>query len=387
MKSEHPEKWQAGVAFPPPRDPRIVVIYSRRRSNNPHGHEATSQNQVAARVAALLGYPFAGEYDASSAYDLPLYFVPRETLSGAADAARLGIRSEQDLFGGVVPHPFVASKVITHSLLQPGCAAPRGWSTGFGDRVRNVVLPGYSAFSREDALAAGRQLLTQGAVRIKLASGIGGSGQTVAADAAALERQIDALDGAELRQGGVVLERNLNEVVTHSVGQVRIGRHVASYCGVQHVTRNNFGEDAYGGSDLLVARGDFEALLAMPHAPEVQTAIAQARTYHRAALASFPGMLASRCNYDIAQGSDDSGAWRSGVLEQSWRIGGATGAELAALAAFQADRGLQWVRASTTEVYGAGQTPPEDADVYYHGIDKNVGAITKYTRTLPHAHP
>jgi len=386
MKSEHPEQWQAGVASPPRHDPRIVVIYSHRPGKNPQGHESMSQNQVAARVAELLGYPFAGEYDASAAYDLPLYFVPRETLPGTSHAARLGIRSERDLFGGVVPHPFVASKVITHPLLQPGSAAPQGWSPGFGDRVRDVVLPGYSAFSREDALAAGRQLLAQGAVRIKLASGIGGSGQSMAADAAALEQQIGALDETELRQGGVVLERNLNEVVTHSVGQVRIGRHVASYCGVQHLTRNNFGEEVYGGSDLLVARGDFEALLAMPHAPEVETAIEQARTYHRAALASFPGMLASRCNYDVAQGSDDSGAWRSGVLEQSWRIGGATGAELAALAAFQADPGLQSVRASTTEVYG-GQAPPEDAEIYFHGIDKHVGAITKYTRILPYAHP
>jgi len=386
MKSEHPEIWQAGVAAPPPDAQRIVVVYSRRQSSNPQGHESMSQNQIAARVAALLGHPFGGEYDASTAYDRPLYFVPRETVSDTSHAARLGIRSEHDLFGGVVPYPFVASKVITHPLPQPQCAAPQGWSPGFGERVRDVVLPGYSAFSRRDALAAGRQLLAQGAVRIKLGTGIGGSDQSVAPDAAALEQQIGALDDATLREGGVVLERNLNQVVTHSVGQVRIGRHVASYCGIQHVTRNNYGKEVYGGSDLLVARGDFEALLAMPHAPEVKTAIAQACTYHRAALASFPGMLASRCNYDIAQGSDDSGAWRSGVLEQSWRIGGATGAELAALAAFQADPGLRSVCASTTELYGDGHTPPGDADIYFHGVDKHVGPIIKYTRTLAHAH-
>lgn len=384
MQSEHPETWQAGAA-PPPDAPRIVAIYSHRPSSNPRGHEATSQNRIAERVAALLGFDYAGEYDAGASYDLPLYLVPRDTVHGAAQAAQLGLRSERDLFGGVVPHAYVASKVITHALLEPQCSAPEGWSHAFGQQVAGVVLAGYSAFSGEDALAAGRRLLAAGAVRIKLASGIGGSDQSVAASGQELERQIAALDARQLREGGVVLERNLNRVVTHSVGQVRIGRQLASYCGIQHLTTNNAGGQVYGGSDLLVAAGDFEALMALPHAPEVSTAVAQACAYHRAALACFPGLLASRCNYDVAQGVDDSGVWRSGVLEQSWRIGGATGAELAALAAFQADPSLRVVRASTREVYG-GAPPPQDADVYFHGVDQNVGAITKYTRTMPYAH-
>ena len=386
MNSDHPETWQAAAALPPDDAPRIVVVQSARAASNPEGHERMSQNRVAERVAALLGYRYGGEYDAAATYDLPLYFVPRETVPDVALAARLGIHGEEDLFGGVVPHPYVASKVITHPLFRPSCAAPRGWSATFGDRVRDVVLPGYSAFSLDDAMAAGQALLADGAVRIKLASGIGGGGQSVAPDWPALQAQLQALGESQLRDGGVVLERNLNKVVTHSVGQVRIGRHVASYCGIQHLTRNNAGHEVYGGSELLVARGDFEALMALPHADDVLAAVAQACTYHRAALASFPGMLASRCNYDVAQGVDDRGVRRSGVLEQSWRIGGASGAELAALAAFQADPALNVVRAATTELYG-GTTPPPDAEIYFNGVDRHVGAITKYTRTMAYAHP
>ena len=386
MNSDHPETGHAGIPAPPPEGPRVVVVYSLRTSMNPQGHECTSQNRLAAHVAALLGYRYGGEYDATASYELPLYFVPRETVPDTTQAALLGIQSERDLFGGVVPHSFVASKVITHPLLRPDCVAPPGWTNVFGEQVRAVALPGYSAFSRDDALAAGRKMLAGGAVRIKLASGIGGGSQSVAADAQALVQQLEALDETQLREGGVVLERNLNQVITHSVGQVRVGRHVASYCGIQNLTRNNIGEEVYGGSELLVARGDFEALMALPHPDTVRTAIAQACVYHRAALASFPGMLASRCNYDVAQGIDDCGVWRSGVLEQSWRIGGATGAELAALAAFQADPALQTVRAATTEVYG-GVTPPADAEVYFNGVDQHVGAITKYTRTIAYAYP
>lgn len=193
MKSGHPETARAGMARPQ-AVPRIVVVYSQRPHGNPQGHESTSQNRIAARVAALLGCAYGGEYDAAARYDLPLYFVPRETIPEAAQAARLGMRSEHDLFGGVVPQPYVASKVITHPLPLAGCAAPPAWSQAFGQQVHGVVLPGYSAFSREDAMRAGKQLLPQGAVRVKLASGIGGSDQSVAADLAALTQQIGALD-------------------------------------------------------------------------------------------------------------------------------------------------------------------------------------------------
>ena len=385
MNPEHPDMWHATSAGAPSRPARIVVVHSCCPGDNPEGHECSSQNWLASRVASLLGYRYGGQYDPGANYDLPLYFVPRETVSDLQQAALLGIRDEHDLFGGVVPYPHVATKVITHPLLQTGRAAPPGWASAFGEQVRDVTLPGYSAFDYDDARTAGMQLLAGGTVRIKTAGGIGGGGQSVAADVQALDEQLNALDGAQLREG-VVLERNLNDVVTHSVGQVRIGRHVASYCGIQHLTRNNVGCEVYGGSELLVARGDFEALLTLLHADQVRIAVAQACAYHRAAIACFPGLIASRCNYDVAQGVDDGGAWRSGVLEQSWRIGGASGAELAALAAFKADPALAVVRAATTEVYG-GVAPPPDADVYFHGVDRYVGAITKYTRTLPHAHP
>jgi len=91
-------------------------------------------------------------------------------------------------------------------------------------------------------------------------------------------------------------------------------------------------------------------------------------------------MFASRCNYDIAQGVDQEGRWYSGVLEQSWRMGGASGAEVAALEAFRNDPSLSVVRASTTEVYGESPTLPSGATVYFQGVDGKVGQLTKYAR-------
>jgi Protein of unknown function (DUF3182) len=245
--------------------------------------------------------------------------------------------------------------------------------------VRAAVLAGYTAFRPKDAREAGARLLRRGAVRIKPVRETGGRGQVVVSNAAALEAALGGLDAAELPRHGLVLEENLDHVVTHSVGQVRVAGLVASYYGTQALTADNMGAEVYGGSDLLVARGDFDALLALDLPKAAQLAVSQARLYDGAATECFPGFFASRRNYDVAQGVGFGGQERCGVLEQSWRIGGASGAEIAALEAFRADPALQAVRARTVEIYGDAAEPPPGATVYFRGVDDKVGRILKYT--------
>ncbi len=79
-------------------------------------------------------------------------------------------------------------------------------------------------------------------------------------DAAGLDAALAALDPAELAHHGLVLEEDLTEVTTYSVGQVSVAGLVASYWGTQRLTPDNRGAAVYGGSDLVVARGGFEAL-------------------------------------------------------------------------------------------------------------------------------
>lgn len=195
-----------------------------------------------------------------------------------------------------------------------------------------------------------------------------------------LEDELERLNAKEMERIGLVLERNLVQPETRSVGQVRVGEFLITYCGTQRLTANNRGSEVYGGSDLIIVRGDFDDLLQLPLGQQVHVAISQARTYHAAAMACFRGMFASRCNYDIAQGVDEDGRWYSGVLEQSWRIGGASGAEIAALEAFRDDPSLSVVRASTTEIYGENPALPPGAAVYFQGHDDRVGPLTKYAR-------
>jgi hypothetical protein len=341
------------------------------------GHDTIAKESLAASLAQLLGADYGGSVESAPGAVAGAYTVPCETL-GRDEAARLGIDAAHDLFGGVAPRPFIATKAITHPLVAADAQAPEGWAPAFAQRVAAVVLDGRSAFTAGDARRACIGLLRDGAVRVKDVAGVGGAGQAVVTDL----RQFDALlaskNVAAPWQGGLVLERNLHRVRTVSVGQVCVGGWLLSYHGQQRLTRNHRGDEVYGGSSLHLVRGDFEALLHADLSDALRLAIEQALVYHRAALSTFDGLFASRCNYDVAQGVDDAGLWRSGVLEQSWRIGGASGAEIAALHAFRDQPALRWVDASTHEIYADDAVAPPGARVHFDGRDAKVGRLLKY---------
>jgi hypothetical protein len=363
---------------------REVVTYTVGRARSPKGHDASTRAEIARRLASLAGFEFAGEYKPGARYDGQPYFVPSDTLT-SPDAAKLHIDDAHDLFGGVVPTAFAATKTITHPLVDDDAEAPEGWSAAFTRLVENSVLPGFSAFRPEDVLRAGRILLERGAVRIKLATGIAGLGQWVAHDVAELEAIIASIDSNEITHAGVVIEQNLTSVETKSVGHIEAAGLEVTYCGEQRLTKNNSGIEVYGGSRLRFVRGDFDALLSLALPSDMQLAIAQARVYDDAADACFHGFFASRRNYDIAQGTDTRGQHRSGVLEPSWRLGGASGAEIAALEAFRAEPSLRSVDAVSVEVYGDNPSVPEGAAIYFRGVDPHVGPLTKYTMIERHA--
>jgi hypothetical protein len=367
-----------------PQTPRRAVVTLANRTQEP-AHERVVHEQLAKRLAALQGMSFLGEYVPGKAYSKPLYLVPSGTLVGMKAAQALGLGGETDLYGGVVPQPFIETKVITHPLIRPDADAPIGWSRDFTSRVFGSVLSGYSVFSLADAREAGRRMLYEGAVRVKPVRATGGRGQQRVTTEQELDKALEAVDARELAEYGLVLEANLEHVTTFSVGQMRLAGSTFSYYGTQRLTSDNNGETVYGGSDLLVSKGNFDALLQLDLPEKVRLAVMQAQVYDDAASACFRGFFASRRNYDIAQGIDGRGRACSGVLEQSWRIGGASGAEIAALDAFM--QGAEGpVRASTVELYGEAHQVPPGATLLYRDTDDEVGFITKYVMVEHHGH-
>jgi hypothetical protein len=357
--------------------PACVVFHCDRDDGFLRGHEATTLTHVARRVAALLGCAFAGRYDARRRYPGRLFvFAVDPLLTGEARA--LGVATAADVFGSVVPHEIVATKAITHELVHGRGARPVGWSSSFAARVRHAVLPGYTAFSGRDAREALTRLLPGGAVRVKDPRGAGSRGQTVIERREELDRILAAWDPRALARHGLVLERNLVAVTTWSVGQAAVRDLVVSYHGTQQQTRDNTGGPAYGGSDLVCVRGGWDALARQDLAPDVRQALARARAYDEAASA-FPGFVATRRNYDVGQGVDADGRAFTGVFEASWRPGGASGAEVAALHAFARDPTVEQVEVSTVERHGPDAVPPPGADVHFHGVDPTSGPALRYT--------
>jgi len=89
--------------------------------------------------------------------------------------------------------------------------------------------------------------------------------------------------------------------------------------------------------------------------------------------------MASRRNYDVAQGIDGAGQKRSGVLEASWRSGGASTAELEALALFMRNPEIQVVEACAVKHFGRDHHPPQRAVVHFRGDDPRDGPLIRYT--------
>jgi hypothetical protein len=358
---------------------RAVVIHAPAGTRFCATHEKFAHIEIAKRIAVLKGGHFGGHFDAALHHAGRPYFLPTDTIVGIDRAHELGIFAEDDLLGGVVPHGFVGTKAITHGLISEHARSPANWSARFATDVSDIVPRGYTAFCIEDARAAIQFLLREGPVRVKPVKATGGRGQSVIRRAAEFDGVLEKLDHAQLSQFGLVLEEDLAAPLTYSVGQIRLEGLVASYYGLQNLVRDNFGQTAYGGSDLRVVRGDFDDLVKVSVPPgEVRIAIAQAQRYDAAALRCFPQIIASRRNYDVICGTSMTGRRCIGILEQSWRIGGATPAEITALEAFAADSDLKSVEVSSVEVYGTCPPKPANAIVYFEGVDEQVGPITRY---------
>jgi len=337
-------------------------------------HEGITLCGVAQSIARFKGFDFGGHW--AGPHPGSVFFVPDETLLRPY-ADGLGIRGPDDLFGGVVPYAFVQTKIITHPLVTATATRPHGWSPDFSRRSRESVLPGYSAFGRRDATEAVSRLRMIGPVRAKLPRAAGAREQSTLASLHELDALLARLSDAELAEHGVLFETNLEPATTLSIGLVTLDDLTIAYHGRQWLDRDNAGRSVYGGSALTCVRGGWEALERLDVEPTVRLAIRQARTYDGAT--EEYAIVASRRNYDVGQGVDARGGWRSGVFEASWRLGGASPAELAAMHLFAQSPALEIVQASTVEAYGRDVEPPPGAIVHFHGDDAQDGPMIRYT--------
>ncbi len=340
-------------------------------------HQRCARTVIGKCLAEITGSEFAGELSGEANSGVEPYFLPADTLT-SEEAKRFGIESDDDLFGGVVPRPFIASKAISHPLVSGDATAPPEWNRDFSRAIADVVLPGFTVFSREDAESGGKELLRNGAVQVKSTGGFAGFGQTTVRDEGELRQKMDEQDWDEIARQGLVLEQRLADISASSIGQVRVGGITASYYALQKEVSDENRDNIYVGSALLVVRGGFDDLLSLDLSEGQRSAILDACKFDAAVDRYFPGFFASRRNYDVIRGFDPEGKLVSGVLEQSWRLGGATAAEMLALRAFKSNPILDRVKCRTVEVFGELADVPEGALLLYRGVDPKAGPLTRY---------
>ena len=355
----------------------MVVIHFSRLGGRLDPHQTVMLDADAKVIAHVLGYEYGGRHQAAKDYTAPVFFVPDDTLL-VDEASSLGIRGPSDFYGGIVPHPFVKTKAITHGLVEENAERAPGWSPAFAERVSEIVLPGYTVFSAGDARTAAKRMLRRGGIRVKKPLGASGKGQSLVTTLQELDALLETYASEEMATYGLVLEENLRQVRTLSVGQIAIDGFTVAYCGVQRITKDNEGRSVYGGSDLVCVRGGWDALDALAVEPDARAGVAEARLYDQA-MSEYPGFMASRRNYDIGQGIDSEGRPRSGVFESSWRIGGASPAELLALTEFAQDPSAQVIEAAHVADFGKHREAPAGAVVHFEGDDPQAGPLIRYT--------
>ncbi|NKB96591.1 DUF3182 family protein [Ochrobactrum intermedium] len=225
-------------------------------------------------------------------------------------------------YGGIVHRGFMATKLVTHPHWHDHDDLPEGWTGQFAACLQDCVLPGFSVFSHRHALEAASALLKKHKIRFKNPYASGGEDQSVIDTVRSLDSFLAEVSEVDIANG-LVLEEDVDNSTTYSVGQIQLGNHVGTYLGRQYSSRDKAGKEFYAGSRLRVVRGDWDALLQLLQSPTARKVVENARRYDEAAREHL-GLVASRRNYDVLVGPITENGVRCGVLEQSWRVGGAS---------------------------------------------------------------
>lgn len=280
------------------------------------------------------------------------YFVPSKPLK-VDQASKLGIREKGDLFGAVVRDMSHGNKSVLHVTIPNSNLAGQAYSSDFAFRIRDAVLPGYTTFSFDEALQAYKILFSEfGSVRVKDPSESDASGQYVFMTEEDLAIFLRQYGTEKLGTEGLIVEANLCETRTLSVGQIFLGADYYSYVGSQNSVTHE-GRSKYGGTKLKMVRGLLTDLAKTEVDSNVTKAISQAERVLNAFSIYEP--ILSRANFDVVQGFDGEGRFLSGITDQSFRLGGASPAEVLAIKELNAKASNKFVVSSVNLEYSPKQ--------------------------------
>lgn len=300
------------------------VLKYRENSSVP-----VSVGAVAKRIAGLLG----GEMREAEDSGDKVYHVPFAAVHAELATAK-GITGAGDLYGGIVQEHQHADKAILHLLPSVNAAHPSWYSPRFAERVRDVVLPGYTAFTYEDVVNAFNLMRGNGfSVRLKDPANTGGLGQHIVHSSEQLAAIMADYTG-KLSKTGIVLEADLHGHATVTIGYVNIDGAIYTWHGRPYDVDHE-GIMRFGGNELTVVRGGLERLRDHSADPYDRLAIDQAKRVFDAY--SLLGTTVSRATLDAVQGTACDDTFLSGITDPSLRPSASSAAEIRAIEALVAN--------------------------------------------------
>lgn len=280
-------------------------LYYRNRNGN-----------TARELARYFSLPYQEE-DKGEFRREAVYTVPAVTLDSNRTKSFLA-EAIEDFYGTRVEHLGHVGKAILHPLI--GEANSKFYSVEFAKCVADYTLPGFSFFTVEAGSEAFRRLCGQEA-RLKLTTESDGHGQFVITNETELLRTLDKFDPTKINEEGLILEPNLREPFTISVGYTILGSVPYSFVAHQKNDVTLDDRNRYLGAHVLVLKGtlgDLSKLVSLSE--DEQEAIAKACRFNEAY--AYLNPIASRLSFDCLFGQTQRGERLSGITDITGRLGG-----------------------------------------------------------------
>ena len=275
------------------------------------------------RLAASLAEAQGFSHDNPVSHLDPYHFLPTPITQEQGE--KHGMKSADDFYGAMVDYLQHADKGQLHEVVPDAENIPAHYSAEFARAVREVVLPGYTAYSQEDAIKAylklKKELSDKEKIRLKDPSASDCDRQFVLESEAHLRAILDRIFHPFPFENGLVLEQNLNDVSTITGGKVRVNGSTYQFIGNQVETSipspKGGRKTVYGGGDLLVTNSYISQDMLTPSQQELTLRLG--RTYDAY---STLAPHVSRISFDMVSGHDSHGNEAHGITDPTMRVGG-----------------------------------------------------------------
>jgi len=230
-------------------------------------------------------------------------------------------------------HNILNSKDTSNFLLNN-----QGYSCDFAEQVKNnnLVLPGYTIFNTDNFLNAYNKLAREGnnKIRVKRPNESDMQGQETLENLEEAKLYLtNKTNIKNIQQEGIVLEIEVEEPSTISIGHINIAGTELITISEQKDTKDLQGNTVFGGGIVHIMHPNSieNFIKKQPKDKKAQYIDAYNKAHRMYQLLGNLSAVCSKFSLDILQGKDSRGNNVSGIIDISSRVSGTTPAEVLAL--------------------------------------------------------